>query len=1157
MKRFVLLLITLVIAIFFIQSVAGYDTMPVYNAENYDVELSSVTDGFGLNEYGADCVSVGGALSAGDYLVYKNVDFGGMKAAMLEASASYTQSAKPIELRLDSASGELVGTFSLVTCSANEIADNNLVFKESYITFSGIEGTHDVYLVFPEDINFNIDYFVLSTYDGTETAEAFDERMKWWTDARYGQFIHWSSFSRGVDGNGVACWDMTSLGMGPAEYSEKVASKWNPENWDAEQIVANAQRTGQKYIVITSRHHNGLSIFDTKIRHFKEYKLGVKDGKPWFLNGASFTSPYNMEEKGDPLKQLSDACYATLNDDDPDNDVYFGTYYTIMDWADKNFNMSSNELAAGGSMGEYKTRLKGQMKELLVDYGTQLLWGDGDWLPYVSAQDGVEMYRFARTISPNVIINERVGNRYKGTLGDYATPEQEITAHSRLWESCITMSNEWSYRAQDTVFKDEHTVIDTIYKCVTVGGNLLLNVGPDGDGIVPEDCMNILYNVGDWLDVYGASVYKAGKSIYGRDMIHGYTSTQSGNTLYVFVKELPGDGIIEVPMLKNEKYTICELSNYEQKLNYTTTATKIEIDASAVVQNEYGNVFAIVCEDTPELSDVETKNFNLAREASAVYATNNYSNMNDYSAAKAIDGDPSTRLATNNDTSEFNLILEYDNPISFNKYEAKFFLNSTCNILKSYNIEVLNEETDEWEVIYTENSPSANDAAVLDKEYSARKIALHVTSGAATSIYEFGLYLEQYDYDDVTVSYMADGEIINTEKIPYGTAPTYNAELEDSEVAGWIYKGELVSDLSKLEICVDTTLVAVLVPKKVPAKLVSTTASTYYMNMATYDGAKATDGLSNTRWATEDNQTDVTLDLVYDKAITVNGYTMSCFGNPDAYAAGERVGTYYVQYYADGEWKNAYEHTPGKGAWSETYTNSFAPVKSDKFRVHYTNAKGPSVWEFTLNEAEEVVQIDNSLTVTYVNGDSVLYTENVERGARPSGYALPENTGKFVLGWGIDGKNIDPRGVQVTKDVTFEVNFLENYKIVPASKLVGHITTEPSLYVADGGIVEKDGCYYQSIKGTGNVTTWDNTYFDIKLSELENGAELIMMQYPVMKIGYRTNINCGKAVDLNFGLTIGGSLKRLWGPTAPALDGAEVNTFATLNIPSNLNGGVV
>ncbi len=370
-----------------------------------------------------------------------------------------------------------------------------------------------------------------------ETPEQRAARMKWFTEARFGLFIHWGVYSvpagewKGKTNYGE--WFMEETHMPVSQY-EKFAQQFNPVKFDARQWAALAKEAGVKYLVITSKHHDGFGMFPSQ-------------ETDWCIKSTPF--------QRDPLKELSEACREA--------GIKFCLYHSIMDWhhPDWGKRRAWNDKATGKpDMDRYTAYMKRQLKELVTNYGPLgILWFDGEWEAPWTHDRGVDLYAYCRSLQPDIIVNNRVGKARAGMegmdkgkgLGDYGTPEQNVPANGFgpgvYWESCMTMNGHWGYNKHDDHWKSATELIHILVDCSSKGGNYLLNVGPTSEGLIPGPSVERLKAIGQWMKVNGESIYGTTASSIGRPKWG--RSTTKGDTIYLHVFDWPKDGklLVEKP----------------------------------------------------------------------------------------------------------------------------------------------------------------------------------------------------------------------------------------------------------------------------------------------------------------------------------------------------------------------------------------------------------------------------------------------------------------------------------------------------------------------------------------------------------------------------------------------------------------------------------
>lgn len=392
-----------------------------------------------------------------------------------------------------------------------------------------------------------------------ETKEEKDARMKWWREARFGMFIHFGVYAqlggeyRGhQQARGGAEWIMNRMKIPVAEY-QAVAKQFNPSKYDADAWVKMAKDAGMKYIVITAKHHDGFALFDSK-------------ASEWDIVDAS---PYGK----DMLKPLAEACRKY--------GLKLGFYYSqAQDWNNPGGSAARKEMKEGwpnpdsaridaytkahhghwdpaqetASFDDYINRVSvPQVKELLTNYGDiAVLWWD---TPTNMTDEAALKLQALLKLQPGIITNDRL--KRPNFKGDTGTPEQKIPDHNELdgrdWETCMTMNGTWGYRKSDHNWKSAETLIRNLVDIASKGGNYLLNIGPKPDGTFPQESVERLKVIGDWMDVNSEAVY-ATKASPLAPFSWGRCTMKPGKdktTLYFSVFEWPKDGRLVIPELKN------------------------------------------------------------------------------------------------------------------------------------------------------------------------------------------------------------------------------------------------------------------------------------------------------------------------------------------------------------------------------------------------------------------------------------------------------------------------------------------------------------------------------------------------------------------------------------------------------------------------------
>lgn len=376
-----------------------------------------------------------------------------------------------------------------------------------------------------------------TTAGETQSVESNTDKMEWWRDARFGMFIHWGLYAipageyNGNKTNRIGEWIMNHEQIPIKEY-EKFATQFNPVNFNADEWVSILKDAGMKYIVITSKHHDGFCLWDSEVTEYD-----IMDASPF---------------KRDILAELAEACKK--------QGIRFGLYHSIMDWHhpqaqaiwEPNYNKGRRDTVANPEFPQYfENYLKPQVNELMDKFPTEILWFDGEWIPAYTTEMGKELYQMIVDKYPQMIINNRVDKGRQGMsgfdaegefAGDFGTPEQEIPdtgVEGVDWESCMTMNDTWGYKYFDDNWKSEETLIHNLIDIVSKGGNFLLNVGPKADGTFPQASIDRLKAMGDWMDLYNESIYGTTSSPFSKPEWGRYT--QKENKVYAHVFDWPQD----------------------------------------------------------------------------------------------------------------------------------------------------------------------------------------------------------------------------------------------------------------------------------------------------------------------------------------------------------------------------------------------------------------------------------------------------------------------------------------------------------------------------------------------------------------------------------------------------------------------------------------
>jgi len=386
------------------------------------------------------------------------------------------------------------------------------------------------------------------------------ESLAAWQAMRFGMFIHWGPVS--LKGTEIG-WSRGK--QVPREEYDQLCTRFNPVEFDASEWGQIAKDAGMRYIVITSKHHDGFCIWDSA---YTDYDM--------------MATPF----KRDILAELSVAC--------KEAGIAFSTYHSILDWYQPDYNTLDAQGGPGyalpsgqePNMDRYQTYMQNQLREIVERYGPlQSVWFDGEWEKPWTIERGWQLLRFCRELDPKMLVNNRVGKGRQGmegttkagfAPGDYDTPEQQVGAFNdeRAWETCMTICQQWAWKPDDTM-KSLEECIRTLVTTVGGDGNLLFNVGPMPDGRIEPRQVERLREMGAWLEKNGESVY----GTRGGPLRPGEwgCSTHKGNTVYVHVFEWEA-GLVRLPGLERKVQSAALLNGspvkYRQESNHIELRVK-------------------------------------------------------------------------------------------------------------------------------------------------------------------------------------------------------------------------------------------------------------------------------------------------------------------------------------------------------------------------------------------------------------------------------------------------------------------------------------------------------------------------------------------------------------------------------------------------------
>lgn len=362
----------------------------------------------------------------------------------------------------------------------------------------------------------NLKHFLLAIVllVGSNTNAQIKDRhpkMEWFENARLGIFIHWGIYAV----NGIPeSWSFFNNYISYEDYMKQLngfdASNYDPDLW-----VKLIKQSGAGYAVITSKHHDGVALWDSKMGGINT----VEDSKA----KKDLLSPFISSLKKSGLKT--------------------GIYYSLPDWSYPDYDIKTREVKRYDIKSEqarwikFQNYFRGQLKEISEQYNPDLYWFDGDWEHSAEEWGSESVQKMLQQKNPNVIVNSRL-NGY----GDYATPEQGVPVlrpSAPYWELCLTMNDSWGYVFHDKNYKTSNQVIRTFIDCVANGGNLLLDIGPKPDGTIPEEQVKILNDLGSWNRKHAEAIFGTRAGICGSNFQGKSTISVDGKTIYLFFDYIP------------------------------------------------------------------------------------------------------------------------------------------------------------------------------------------------------------------------------------------------------------------------------------------------------------------------------------------------------------------------------------------------------------------------------------------------------------------------------------------------------------------------------------------------------------------------------------------------------------------------------------------
>ncbi len=432
--------------------------------------------------------------------------------------------------------------------------------------------------------------FLMGFLMGTEIARgAPNDRLAWWKEARFGMFIHWGVYS--IPGRGE--WVMFNEKIPIPEY-EKLYPQFNPTKYNPDEWVRLAKEAGMRYIVVTTKHHDGFCMFDSALTDYD-----------------CMSTPAKRDFIGD----LVTACRR--------QGMRIMFYYSLLDWHHPHYvprpAWVEDPPGHQRDFNKYLEYMFGQIRELCEKYKPDGIWFDGGWEHPPQDWRAEELLKMIWRILPNAVINDRTG-----LPADFSTPEQYVPERGmgqRLWETCMTINNSWGYNRYDHGHKSVRQLIQTLVDVASKGGNFLLNVGPMPTGEIQPEFVVRLKQMGAWLKEFGEAIYGTEGSPFPqhRPPING--CTVKGNRLFLHLFEYPTDKV-ELRGLKT-KVKKAYLMRDKTPVGFKQKDISLILDCPPVIPDPYDTIVVLELEGKPEVdwavSQSETGEVNLPAKLAQVH----------------------------------------------------------------------------------------------------------------------------------------------------------------------------------------------------------------------------------------------------------------------------------------------------------------------------------------------------------------------------------------------------------------------------------------------------------------------------------------------------------------------------------------------------------
>jgi alpha-L-fucosidase len=547
----------------------------------------------------------------------------------------------------------------------------------------------------------------------TRPSDASDA-IRWFTDARFGLFIHWGPVV--LKGTEIGWSRGASV---PVEEYDELYRRFSPERFNAEEWVAIARAAGMRYIVITAKHHDGFCLWDSALT---EYDV--------------MAAPLGR----DVLAELSAACRKA--------GLRFCVYYSICDWHHPDYPMDSpggRGRKPDADMARYVSYMYGQLDEILARYGpVGVLWFDGHWEEPWSPAHGEALYQHVKTVQPDVIINNRVGKRREDSdgaaaaaPGDFDTPEQRIGAFNRgrPWETCMTLCRQWAWKPNDEM-KSLEQCVQTLIRTAGGDGNLLLNVGPMPDGRIEPRQARRLREIGAWLDEYGRTIY----GTRGGPFKPGPwgASTCRDHSIFLFVLRWPQEGALVLPALDQKVVGIRTLTGGEAVFEQRGDAITLSLPQADRAEP------ATIIELTVDGSAVEIEPVDVPAPPSgslaaggAATASNVFRGMKEYGPDRAFDDQSETRWATDAGTHSAWIAVDLGAPMTISRV---VIIEGEWDRVRRFQLQVSNG--DDWRTV-AQGERLGRRADLAFDAVRCRRVRLNILEATeGPTIHEFQVFAE-------------------------------------------------------------------------------------------------------------------------------------------------------------------------------------------------------------------------------------------------------------------------------------------------------------------------------------------------------------------------------------------------------------------------------